>query len=93
MAITIIQERKKQRYLLLALAFIILAILLVVWLGFLRNKEPGSISMSPAVVYAAPDVNIDWQMLDGLRGEALQPFEEIGAFEGSFGRENPFEPY
>ena len=93
MAITIVQERKKQRYLILALAMIIFAILAVVWWGFSRRQGSVSVPSVPEVVYALPKTEIDWQMLEDLRAESLQPFEGISAFEGQFGRENPFVSY
>ena len=92
MAITIIQERKKQRYLTLIFALIIFAILAVVWLGFSRRQGVSPPQVS-GTVYILPEANIDWQMLEDIRRSSLQPLEEISAFEGQFGRENPFSPY
>ncbi|MBI2041571.1 MAG: hypothetical protein HYT20_00945 [Candidatus Nealsonbacteria bacterium] len=94
MAITITQDRKKQRYLLLALAAIIFAVLLVVWLGFFGKKGgTPQLSSSPVAVYAVPKIEIDWQALDNLRAESLKPFEEITPLKGDLGRKNPFTPY
>ena len=93
MVITITQEKKRQRYLLLALALIIFAILLVVWLGFFRKEESVLALSVPAAAYLAPEAEIDWQTLDELQRENLRPFKEIGAFKQEFGRENPFTPY
>lgn len=93
MAITIIQEKKKQRYLILVLSLIIFAILFVVWLGFSRSKATPPVSVSPSAIYTFPQVKINWQLLENIRLEPLQPFEEISSFEGEFGRNNPFIPY
>lgn len=92
MAITIIQERKKQRYLILALAAIIFAILFVVWLGFSKKKGEASPVSVPAV-YTIPEIYIDRQLLDALRAKNFGIFEEIVPFEKEFGRKNPFTPF
>lgn len=93
MAITIVQERKKQRYLIAALAVIIFIILLVVGKGFLGKKTAVLQPPQAPVIYVLPKTEIDWQVLDDIRAQSLQLFEEIGALEGKFGRENPFVPY
>lgn len=93
MAITITQERKKQRYLILALAMMIFTILLVVWWGFFRGEKAVFIPVGPPVIYALPEIKIDWQSLENIRSEIPKPFEEISAFGGKFGRKNPFTPY
>lgn len=92
MAITIVQERKKQRYLISVLALIIFAILAVIWFGFFR-EESVSLPSVPTVIYVLPEVEIDWQMLEDLRSQPAYSFQEISTFEGSFGRDNPFIPY
>jgi len=92
MAITILQERKKQRYTALALAAIIFTILLIVWLGFSKKQEEASPASAPAV-YAIPKIGIDRQLLDILRAKNFGVFEEIVPFEKEFGRKNPFIPF
>lgn len=93
MAITIAQDKKKQRYLLLAIALIVIFTLAIVWFGFLRKQKVVSPPPTTAVVYAIPKVEIDWQILESIRSEKLLPFGEISAFQGNFGRKNPFTPY
>lgn len=94
MVITIIQERKKQRYLVLVLALIIFVILFVVWLGFFRKTKSSVVLPSvPVSIYTIPKVEIDWQFLDRLRSQTSQPFEETAPFQGDFGRKNPFITY
>ena len=94
MAITISQNKEKQRYLLLALILIIFVSLLIIWFRFFQKKEEAVLpSLSPAVVYAIPQVKIDWQLLDDLRTRTFKPFEEISAFKGDLGRKNPFISY
>lgn len=91
MAITFLQEKKKQRYLVLILALVICAILLIVWLGFLREAEPTSLPVLPDL--APPQVEIDWATLQDPRLTELQAFEQILPLEEEIGRENPFLPY
>lgn len=93
MAITIVQERKKQKYLIAALAVIVFVILLVVGKGFLSRKTAVSQPPQAPVIYVLPKTEIDWQILDDIRAQSSQLFEEISALEGKFGRENPFIPY
>lgn len=93
MAITITQERRKQRYLFLVLALIISAILFVVWRGLSRSKATPSIEVVPSVIYTFLQVKIDWQLLENIRLETFQPIKEVPPFEGKFGRQNPFIPY
>lgn len=95
MAITIIQEKKKQRYLMLAAAVVIFATLAVIWFGFIQGKKKVSQPQLGGTVYAIPKVDIDWQMLESIQGqeEILYPFKEIRSFEDNFGRKNPFVSY
>ena len=92
MAITITQEKKRQRYLVLALVVIIFAIIFIVWRGFLQ-KERGDLLLPPPVVYTIPEVKIDWQLLEEIQKISPGPFKEISAFQNDFGRTNPFTPY
>ncbi|MBI2450401.1 MAG: hypothetical protein HYV47_02610 [Candidatus Nealsonbacteria bacterium] len=92
MAIIFTEERKKQRYLILALTLIIFSILFVVWLGLSRGEEAETAVAIP-ITYPLPEVEINWQALENIRGKTPQPFAEIGEFKGRFGRDNPFIPY
>jgi len=93
MAITITQERKKQRYLILVFALMIFITLFIVWWGFSSGKENLFSSAVSSTVYVFPEIEIDWGLLEDISGKKFQPFEEISAFEGEFGRENPFTHY
>lgn len=93
MAITITQERKKQRYLMLALALVICGIIFMVWWGFFRGEEEVAMPLNQPIIYAPPQVAINWQLLKDIRGQFIRPFEEISEFKGEFGRTNPFMPY
>jgi len=94
MAITITQTKKRQRYMLIILAAVVLATIALVWFGFLgKRQEPVSQPLSPEGIYAIPKVDIDWQMLEEIKEETSSPFKSISAFEDDFGRKNPFIPY
>ena len=92
MAITFLQAKKQQRYLVLTLALVIFAILIIVWQGFLKGKEAPVRTLEPLL--APEKVLIDWQTLKDPKIAALQIFEQILPFEDEVGRrENPFTPY
>ena len=91
MAITFLQAKKRQRYLVLTLALAIFVILIIVWQGFLKGKEAPEKTLTPLL--APEKVLIDWQTLKDPGIATLQTFEQILPFEGKIGRENPFIPY
>jgi len=91
MAIEFIQAQKKQRYLILILTLVICAILLVVWQGFFRQPAPLIPVSSPAVAPSKIEINLE-ALKDTKIGE-LKIFEQIPAFAGEVGREDPFTPY
>lgn len=53
------QEQKKQRYLILILTLAICAILLVVWLGFLRSSAPAAPASLTTAVRPKIEINFD----------------------------------
>jgi len=91
MAITFLQEKKKQRYLMLILVAAIFVILFVVWQGFLQKKETLPTPVTPVVTPTT--VKIDWPTLEDPQLKILKLFEEIGEFKEEIGRANPFLPY
>lgn len=93
MAITITRERKRQRYLVLALVAMIFVILAVLWFGFFGKQGAAVLPVPANVVYAVPEVSIDWQLLEEVGSVTSQPFKGISAFGEDFGRSNPFVPY
>lgn len=90
MAITFLQQKRKQQYLTLVFIGAILLILVVVWKGFL--SKPETLPPLPEPV-KLPEVKINFEVLQSPFLEELQPFEEIPPFEETAGRENPFIPY
>jgi len=92
MVINFLQEKKRQRNLILILALIIIAILIIVWQGFLRGGETPT---TPSILPSLPlqKITIDWQILQDPQIVELQAFEPILPFGDEIGRENPFIPY
>lgn len=91
MAITFLQAKKRQRYLLLVSVLVIIATLIIVWQGFLKREEA---PLSPIIPALTPQkVLIDWPTLKDPEIETFKSFEPILPFEGEIGRENPFIPY
>ena len=89
MPISLLEQKKKNKFLLPVLGGIILITLIILWLGFSKKPEsPSLISPTPL-----PKININWQALKNPILETLEPFEEISPLTGSPGRKNPFLPY
>lgn len=94
MAITLTQEKKKQKNMMVVLSLVIFATLVVIWFSFFRNKTTPVPEVVLPQIYSFPQVKIDWQLLENIRGNATaQPVEEIIPFSGNFGRSNPFISY
>lgn len=89
MAVDFIQERKKQRYLIIVLIFVIFLGLMVAWRSFLL-KTPVS-PAGPRLIISGKKIEVDMSILTDSRLEELQPFEPILPLPSEeFGRENPF---
>ncbi|MFH1780690.1 MAG: hypothetical protein ABH841_01680 [Candidatus Nealsonbacteria bacterium] len=91
MANEFLQAQKKQRYLILILALVICSIVAVIWFGFFQAPAPVVQVLSPAMVHS--DIDINWDVLEDAKLEALKSFEQIPAIKDEIGRENPFIPY
>ena len=91
MAVTFTQEKKTQKYLLAILILIVLAVITIVWFGFLKKDTIEGRQKFPA--FARQEAQIDFDLLDNSILDKLYPFEKIAPFEGEKGRENPFLPY
>ncbi len=89
MAITFIQERKKQKYL---FVIFILLILTIIFIFQLKPFAKTELTVSPQA-FEAKKVRINLEALKNPAIEELQSFEEIPQFEEEIGRENPFLPY
>ena len=85
------QEKKRRKYLITIILVAVLGIvaLLIYRYWYLPKKELSS----PVVVVPEKEVKINFEILESPLLKNLQPFQEIPAFEGNLGRENPFKPY
>jgi len=87
MTVIFFQQRKKQRYLIGAFIVMVLAILVIIWQGFLLKPKP------PIEILKPPEIKINFEVLKSPILENFQPLEKISPFEEEAGRENPFLPY
>ena len=102
MAITFLEQRKKQKYLVFFFATLVLIILLLVCYGHLAEKKafPSSTTMK-----LFKPVEMEWGLFENPVFKELQLYQEIAPFEPymiseegeekevEVGRENPFIPY
>ncbi|OGZ24419.1 MAG: hypothetical protein A2896_01270 [Candidatus Nealsonbacteria bacterium RIFCSPLOWO2_01_FULL_43_32] len=91
MAITFLQAKKRQRYLIVILGLLVFVSLIIVWQGLARRggETPAPLSITPE----PKEIIINWSVLQDPHLEGLQIFETIAPFEGAVGRKNPFIPY
>lgn len=93
MAVTFVEERKKQKKLILVFILLIMATIFVLILGFGKKILPGGIIQTEMVMPTLKKIEIDWSILESQKLKDLEPFEKIKPFEEKPGRENPFKPY
>jgi ABC-type nitrate/sulfonate/bicarbonate transport system permease component len=91
MAITFLEEKKKQRkFLLILVGLIILGILIFFW-SFLSKPHSKPETIFPN--FSVQRVEINWEVLKNAAIESLQSFEEITPSQEKVGRTNPFISY
>lgn len=90
MAITFVQKRKRQKYLILAFAIVLVITAIFLWQGFFKKEKP---KVSPIKFPPLREIGIDKEVLESEFLKEAQPFEEIPPLEEEKGRENPFLPY
>lgn len=88
MAITFIQKRKTQQYLIFVFIALFLITIIILWQGFFKKEI---IPSSGPLKHS--EVKINFEVLKNPIFQDFQPFKEIAPFEGETGRENPFLPY
>lgn len=94
MAITFLQEKKKQKYLIYILIAIIFAIFFTLWLGFFKKPQITPEELAPTEVSKSwQKIEINFKILENPLFQDLKDFEKIPNFEGEVGRENPFIPF
>ena len=92
MAITFVEEKKRQKKLLFIFGALLVITAGVLAIGFLRKMSPINID-NQAITSAFRKADIDFTILDNPVLKDLEPFEGIKSFEGKIGRDNPFLPY
>jgi len=92
MAITFVEERKKQKKLLLVFGFVVAITVVVLVQGLVKRIPPSPIT-GREIIPTFKKIEIDFTILENNNLKDLEPFEEIKPFEGKIGRENPFLPY
>ncbi len=85
-----LEQKQKQRYLILFLLAVVLLTLFIVWKGFLKKPSTPEVAVQ---VSLPPRTEINFEIFKNPLLQELQPFEEIKPLEGEKGRENPFIPY
>lgn len=89
--ITPIQEKKKQRYLLLILILSIIGIIFIFWYRSISKQQS-----SPRIIPEKPQkININYGILESKFLKALNPVEETLPLPSpdEIGRSNPFESF
>jgi len=89
MAVKFIRERKKQRYLIISFGVVIIATLLVIWLGFFKGKK--FIRIPAVTPPEMREIKIEFKKLANPLLIELQPFEKIPSpFPGA--KDVPLKP-
>lgn len=88
MATSFINQKKKQKYLILVFVGVILVTVFVWWKGFLTPEK----AIEPTVAEPPREIKVNFEVLENPILKELLPFEEIEMPE-QLGRENPFLPY
>jgi hypothetical protein len=94
MPIKFVEEKKRQKYLILVFLAVALISAVVLWQGYFKKEEP----VSPTPGLSFREVKINFDVLESPVLKELQPFEEISLegllpLEVNVGRENPFISY
>ena len=95
MAITFVQQKKTQRYLILIFGALILIIAFVFFFNYFQEGEEIFIG-EPDISKHLPQIKIDFQVLESPVFRKLsEPFPSLPSVLPSeeVGRENPFLPY
>ncbi len=91
MAITFVEETKRQRNLIIIFILLVLVTLSILWLGYFRKTNiPAEV-----ILKQTKKIEIDLNFLENPLLEELTPIEKISPIEQGIevGRKNPFEPY
>jgi len=92
MPATVIEQTKKQKYLVIVLIVLVLVIFIVIYRGYFVKEI---VPTEPTVLMPGRKIEINFETLKNPVLNQLQPFEKIEPLgpEVPVGRENPFVPY
>jgi len=86
---TFTTEKKRQQIYIIVFILVIIAIGLVLWQGYFKEKKP---TVTPTVsVSPLTEIKINFDVLKRLAD--FSPFQEISEWSKEVGRENPFVAY
>ncbi|MGB9743596.1 MAG: hypothetical protein ACPLW9_02745 [Minisyncoccales bacterium] len=89
MAATFTTEKKRQQIFIVVFILVVIAIGLVIWQGYFRQKET---TVTPFTsVSPWREIEFNFQKLERLKD--FSPFQEIEEWLKEVGRENPFQSY
>ena len=94
MAITIVEERKTQKYLAIVFGVLVVVIVFVLLSRFVKKEEVVIPPLLPQKPY--PKIEIKFQVLNNpVLDQLTEPFPELPSislneFKGMIGKENPF---
>lgn len=90
MATSLFPAKKRQQYLILALALVVILALVFVWRNLLA-KPAATEEVTP--VFFPTEIKINWAALQNEKLTKLQPFADITPFTDTVGRKDPFVSY
>ena len=87
--VTFTTEKKRQQIYIIVFILVIIAIGLVLWQGYFKEKKP---TVTPTVsVSPLTEIKINFDVLKRLAD--FSPFSKISEWSEAVGRENPFIAY
>lgn len=94
MAVQYIKEKTKQKYYLMAFGAVIVITLIVLWFGFLKDSftflTPSSAVNLSSYSYVRQEIRINFDFLESQTLKDMEVFNQIPAYDGQVGREEPF---
>lgn len=100
MAITFLEQRKRQQYMIPLLVLVIVITALVVWFGILKPQQPSQ--SVPTDYIPSPEeglpsilrkVDVNFNFLQNFTPKDFQFSEPVSGVDQEIGRENPFIPF
>lgn len=90
MAITFLEQRKKQQNLLPILVGVLLITAFVMWWGYFRDSSSVVEVVEIDIFSPSSRIEINFSIFENPWFDNFEPFEKAPAFEGEKGKENPF---